>query len=525
MALGDDIGRIVYFGDSLSDHGAVWDLTSQLLFLPLPPEAYGYQQKFTNGETYSGLVPGLLGIGDVDYYAIGGARALGVRTLGDFTAAGAGASLLRPGADPALLALDVNLGGQLQRFLAAEALNPDDTPTAASILIGLNDLNNFTPMNPATTEAEAMALAAALVQTTLGTAGALATVGGVDEIILHTLPGASFFPGSQFQDPVLVSLGDTLIAGINDALKLGAGALSLAGISTTVVDFAAMAAEVAADTTSFGFVAPIGQQKLFGTGADPAIVDTPAGPVPFFPENPAVAALDPDQIPFWDLLHPSAALHGVLAAFEAASLTDGVKFLGDGNDSRLGACWDTVFAGAGNDRLVLLKGEAAVFGGLGDDFIFAGRDDDIAAGGSGDDRIGGGKGADVVAGNLGDDILLAGAGDDVVIDGLGSDRAFGGGGDDAFLHVDAALIGGATGADHDVFFGGSGHDTAYLVVGDDNRAAVEAELAAGRHVHHSATLGLTLVGVEDVVFLDDRAGFGDLELAARLGEADLWGLI
>ena len=50
MALETAPSRIVYFGDSLSDRGALHDVTSRVLTVPVPPESAGYVGWFSNGE-------------------------------------------------------------------------------------------------------------------------------------------------------------------------------------------------------------------------------------------------------------------------------------------------------------------------------------------------------------------------------------------------------------------------------------------------------------------------------------------
>lgn len=523
--MSDQIERIVYFGDSLTDQGNLHALTEAALLFALPPDAFGYAGKFTDGNTFAGVVPGLLGVTDVANYAVGGARALGSRSLQTYADDNGTASLVRPGADPALLAFDFNLGAQVGRFLADTAAAGGTVDgTAASFLIGINDFGGFVPTSPQTAEAEARALAAGVVQATLGAAVAVASA-GVDRIIINTLFLPSVFPGSQFNEPALVALGDLVVGGVNAALVQGAASLGASGIEASIVDTAAMVSEIAADSTSFGFVAPVPAPVLFGTGGDPVVIDTPAGPQPFFLTNPAVAGLDPDQIAFFDLVHPTAAMHGILAAFTAESLGDGVRFLGSGDDRFVGGPGSpAVLGGAGDDRVVLTGSDGLALGGSGEDFVYAGSGDDIAAGGSGCDTVFGGRGNDIVAGNSGNDALSGGTGNDVLIDGLGSDVVSGGQGRDAFLMTEAALIGGTNGADSDILLGGAGFDTLYLVLSDATRAVVEGQLGTGTK-GAIAALGLVWRSVEDIIFLDDRADLAELDVAARLPEADLWGLV
>ncbi len=519
--------RIVYFGDSLTDGGTVFSVTSQILAIPFPLTSAGYAEVFSNGPVYSQRAPALLGIPVVENYAVGGATALQSRAI---TELGGGLldPLILPGAPPELLNFDVDFGGQIGRFLTDEAADPFDGTTTASILIGLNDLSGFTPTT-ADPVAEGTALVNGIVTTTIGAAQQLVTLGGVDEIIFYTYPDATFFPFSQLVDPALLPLAELLFQGHADGLAQGADLLNAAGIATRVIGLDQITDEIAADGATFGFLSQ--GPYLFGIATDPQI--DPGTGLPFFPVNPAVAGLELDQIAFYDFLHPTTALHGVFAAFTNAWLTEERAFLDDGANRYRGSGADEfVLARDGDDRLFLKGGDDLAFAGLGNDLVWGGRGDDIVAGGAGDDKLFGSTGSDVLAGNLGDDRVFGGWGADALTDGLGSDYLNGGFVRDTFFYADAALIGGVSGADRDVFVGGWGRDTLYLAVSDDNRAATEAEIAQGGgwfHHYQFDALGLTTYGIENVVFVDSRADFDDVSVTARLqdnlDEAELWGLI
>ncbi|MEM8789131.1 MAG: SGNH/GDSL hydrolase family protein [Pseudomonadota bacterium] len=533
------IERIIYFGDSLTDSGAFFGLSSELLAFPLPSAVFGYEGQFSNGDVYADIAPVLLGgVADESLnFAVGGAKAVGVNLVG---AALAGSPLALPDPDPALLDFDSNLGGQVGRYLASVAETGAPEGAAASFFIGLNDFNDLagsvdvTDFDPVAFGAAAEALAGTIVETTLGAAATVAQT-GVQTIILNTLPIGTFFPLSDALPVEVQPFADMLISGFNDALIDASAALTRLGLDVRIVDLEALAAEITADGMGFGFLNT--DASLFlGTGADPSFVD-PDGtgslpPQPFFETNPIVAELDDDQFAFFDLLHPTTALHGILGAFQAASLgaVDRVEFLGDDDDRAVFGAGDAVvFAGAGRDFAFLGRGDDTAFGGLGRDFLWAGRGDDIVAGGAANDKVFGGRGADVVAGNTGDDRLFGGKGDDALIDGLGSDRAFGGFGDDVFFFADAALIGGESGADNDLFFGGRGEDTLVLAVSETVREDVEAEIAAGGDSFVFEEIGLRAYGIENVVLVDDRAAFDEIEVAGalqdRLDMAELWNLV
>jgi phospholipase/lecithinase/hemolysin len=514
--------RLVFFGDSLTDTGGTFELSSQNLVVPLPPESLGYAQRFSNGEVYADIAPRLLGIEAVDNFALSAAAALGQLPLGTILALNGVLGLQSPDADLTLLDFDVNLNAQVDRFLEDSGNTGD---TAASLFIGLNDFGQFGLANPDATPEAAITFAETVAAGTLAAAGRLVEA-GVETIILNTLPVGSFFPASTLQP----SLPDEVTDIHNQALLAGSTELTAAGANVRVVDFAAIAGEIAADPSAFGFLAPLSTFRFFGIGGNPTITETPDGPVLSFPENPA--SLDNlDQQAFFDLVHPTAATQGVFAAFYSESLTSDVQILGGDNDIIKGSSADDlVLAGAGNDRVRLKGGDDVALSGLGNDTVFAGSGDDIVSLGSGNDIGFGGSGDDVIAGGVGNDLLLGGSGNDVLVDGLGSDRAFGGSGDDGFVYSEASLIGG-TGesfggalpeANRDSFFGGRGHDTLFLALTEATRKMIEVadDIRTGL-----ANLGVSTHSIEAIQFIESPADLSNLEIDARIAEADLWGLI
>lgn len=506
--------RLVFFGDSLTDAGGIFELSSQNLVVPIPPENIGYAQRFSNGEVYADIAPQLLGIEAVENFALGAATSLGELTLGTLLALTDLLSLVRPDADLALLDLDININAQVDRFLE----NPGDPDnTAASLFIGLNDFGQFALVNPEPTPEEVDAFGSLVAANTLAAAGRLVEA-GVETIILNTLPASSFFPVNATQ-PGLSNDG-TIIH--NQTLLAGSAELAAAGAKVLVVDFAAIAQEIAADPSAFGFLAPLSTVRFFSIGTNPTITETPDGPVLSFPENPA--SLDNlDQQAFFDLVHPTTATHGIFAAFYSESLTSEVQILGDDNDLIQGGSGDDlVLAGGGNDRVLLRSGDDVALGGLGDDHVFAGSGNDIVALGSGDDVGFGGSGDDVLADGGGNDLLFGGRGDDVLIDGLGSDRVFGGGGDDVFVYAEAALLGGTGTDNRDLFFGGSGDDILFLTLTEATRATIEAADDIDAAL---ANIGISTNSIEDIQFIESPAELSVLEVDARIAEADLWGLI
>lgn len=508
--------RLLLFGDSLSDSGNAYELSGAVLRQAVPPDSAGYAGYFSNGLVQSEVAAGLLGA-ELDNYAVGGARAVGSRTVAQYLAESGydTAEIMLPDPDPVALATDTYLGGQVARYLADAASDPPDADTAAALWIGANDYNALPP--DATPELVAQTIAA-VVGSTIAAAGAIAAT-GVGRIYLYDLPAPDFLPVTL---PPAFAL---VVAAHNAALAQGAALLAAQGVDVEIVQMSRMAGEITADAGTFGLdPALLDQPMLLGVGSQPTWVE--AIQDWYIPPNPAVAGVDPDRVAFVDFLHPGSTTHGVLGSFAAASVSHETVFRGAGNNTVVtGATDDLILAGAGNDRVFSGGGSDIVLAGLGDDFVWAAAGRDIVIGGSGDDTVNGGAGADVVAGSAGDDVQRGGLGHDLMIDGLGHDVIDGDAGNDALLYTEAALSGGSNPEDGGAFDGGTGLDTLYLALTDATRAAVEAELVAGQSSQTLAAIGVTTCSIERYVFVDPDDPGACITTPAPLAEAGLWGLL
>jgi Ca2+-binding RTX toxin-like protein len=118
----------------------------------------------------------------------------------------------------------------------------------------------------------------------------------------------------------------------------------------------------------------------------------------------------------------------VASAFDDSIQVSGASFLelhaGAGNDT---VPMDTGFAGTvygedGDDLTIdIWGGSETVFGGAGNDRLFLGQGNNIGYGGLGNDRLITGSGLDVLYGEDGNDILNGGGGADDMTGGLGDD--------------------------------------------------------------------------------------------------------
>jgi Ca2+-binding RTX toxin-like protein len=526
--------EIYAVGDSLSDSGGIFELSSQALFLataagvdtqglqPIPVSP-PYAGRFSNGPVLTEITADLLGATLINF-SFGGAEALGTQTLLDAAGPAIPGQVLaqidalppdQSGPIEAVLDHNINLSGQVADLVAATSAHPPLPNSALVSLIGLNDLQalaaTFDPANPL----PLVQTVAGVVQANLGVAQTAFDL-GIGTVILETLPAASFFPVANQLPPQLQAIGDAAVDAVNLGLEAGALGLRLQGHDVRVVDLARMADEISADPGTFGFLS-LDQPTLFGNGIE-------------FTVNPAAPPVE--QTAFFDPLHATTNLHGVLGAFSAASLTSHTDFRGGGNDFIIGGSGDDfVLAGAGDDQALLGRGNDILFGGLGNDVADGGPGSDLMAGGAGNDRLSGGPGSDVLAGNAGDDWLDGGPGDDALIDGLGSDRLFGGPGNDWFFATQPQLLGGS-GTDTDHFDGGPGFDTLAVLLDPKALPAEQANIAANFVPGHSFTfssMDLTITGIERIV-LTTQFGFADVprpggDLGERIHQADLFGLV
>jgi hypothetical protein len=516
-------------GDSMSDSGGIYELSSLALSLipfntglqPIPiSEPNGpYAMKFSNGPVLPEITAELLGATLINF-SFGGAQALGDNTLLDLAGSLIPPDLLAaidalpaPVKDPieAVLNHVIDLPGQLADLTAALLLDPPSPDSALVSLIGLNDFQSLDPKDPLLID-HALATATGIV----GANHLVATTAfslGIGTVIYETLPAISFFPAAD-AFPALQAIGDAAVDAVNLGLQQDALAFQQKGFDVRVVDIARMADEVSADFGTFGFL-NFDVPWSLGDGTT------------FVPNLPLSAL---EQTAFFDPLHPTTNLHGVLGVFAAESLTSHTIFRGATDDVITGTTGDDlVLAGAGNDQVSLGRGNDILLGGLGNDVAEGGQDSDLMSGGAGHDRLSGGNGDDVLAGNSGDDWLEGGFGADALIDGLGSDSLFGGAGDDFFFSTLAKLLGGsATDVDH--FEGGAGFDTLVVLVDQPTRLVEQPKvpLTLGK-TYTIDSMNLTINGIEKIVFTT-QFGFDDVtlpggELGARLHEADLFGFV
>lgn len=427
-----DISRLVVFGDSLSDNGNLFRFTRE------PGHPY-WEGRFSNGPTYAEQLAQELGA-KLDDLAVGGATASG----------------FSPFANPLPINLPEQIGAYLLQLHGREA----PPGTTAVIDIGSNDYINFLESGASLTAIPGLVKS---VTKSVEAAIDVLTAAGVEKIALFTLPDLSVTPEIQAlaagptAPPGLLTLARDLDLANNQAFAQ----LAATNPNVELVDIFKLTDAVAADPLSFGFA------------------DTTTPMI-----DMASANLAPNEIAFFDGLHPTYAAHGIQAAFADAVLTsDHTQFL-DGTQSVIHGQrgGDFIFATPINPTNPSLTDNYTIYGGSGNDLIFAGSGDvtvhggagnDLIAAGSGNATLYGGRGDDVLATNsFGSNLLKGGPGDDALIANRGGTNTLEGGpGNDLFvLKESASLVGPNDTLDfgNQTIVGGGGDNTLRFVINDQN---------------------------------------------------------
>ncbi len=461
-----DISRLVVFGDSLSDNGNLFRLTGQ----PAPPY---WEGRFSNGPTYAEQLAQELGA-NLDDLAVGGATASGTS----------------PFANP----LPINLPEQIAAYLFQLHGHRAPPDTTAVIDIGSNDAINFLESGASLAEIPDLVKG---VKKSIEAAIDVLTAVGVDKIALFTLPDLSVTPEFQALGQNSAELARALVMENNAALAQ----LAAANPNVQLVDIFKLTDAVAADPLSFG------------------LVDTTTPMIDLL--SAGVTSLAPNEIAFFDGLHPTYAAHGIQAAFADAVLTsDHTQFL-DGTQSVVHAQSGSnfIFAAPFDTANPSLTDNYTIYGGSGNDLIFAGPGDvtvhggagnDLIAAGSGNAALYGGKGDDVLATNsLGTNLLEGGQGNDALIANRGGNNTLeGGNGNDLFVlkeSADLANFGTQT------IVGGAGDNTLRFIINDQSSSAegvlmaefkeVDAAFDASIANHQAGTFqvdGLSVSGIDGV---------------------------
>lgn len=529
--------RIAYLGDSLGDSDEFWSLAEQILVDPLPDPKY-YAHQFSNGEVQTDVITRLLGAEGADpasgqdyNYAVGGARAVGPLTAGDFIDDD---HVLRDDVTQELLDTRIDLSAQTDRFLAdATAHGWDLSSFTAHMLIGINDLSNWEAESPwpwkwddeidALVE-DIIASIELNVQTLLA-----ADIGAV---WVGTQPDETFFPIYNELDDLMKLLSDGVIDDLNDGLVSMVAALD--DDRVRILDLEEMTDQIEEDPLNFGRV-NLEDPILLGKGGD---YDPQLNPD--LPDDFDFAA-DANDYGFLDSVHPTEGTHRILGIFQAEVMEGNLISGSTGVDHLTGTEGDDiVLAGRNDDVVALGGGDDVAIGGMGHDTVDGDAGSDLISGGIRNDTIRGGIGNDLLTGGYGDDQVDGGPGEDVLIDTAGSDRLAGGDGNDFILWFDGALAGASQGPD--AIEGGEGTDTLIFYLADtatydaalDDYSKASKGGGKGGGKNKDASISLSSLDVtvssdvETVEFLDlsvdalELPDTGNGDLVARMDEWQYW---
>jgi len=290
---------LVVFGDSLSDAGNVFLATGGAV----PDPAWYPNGHFTDGLTYAetmwdayglpgDLTPSILGGTD---FAFGGARSrYGSNNLVVDTATGL--ALAPPVGTPSTPSGD-SFAGQIGSYLGAVGGVAD--PDALYIgWTGGNDVRDIGTLRAIGRNADADAL---FNQSIADVASALADLitAGARNLLLPTVTNLGLTPEAQSAGTgALFSLQSQLY---NDAIDQALlGLIGTAGLDITRVDTYDRLGEIVADPGAFGL----------SNATDPCLDG-------FFVNEQTAATVtlcgSPQNYVFWDVIHPSSTIHGILA--------------------------------------------------------------------------------------------------------------------------------------------------------------------------------------------------------------------
>jgi phospholipase/lecithinase/hemolysin len=538
-----DISRLVVFGDSLSDNGNLFKLTGS----PQPPYWNGH---FSNGPTYAEQLAQWLGV-PLDDLAFGGAEAtpplavppalpinlsdqvaayitqphgqpaakdtalifIGTNdylsllndlpkvtndvasiesAIADLTTIGALnllsnlprvandlASIERAGQDLATTGLLSDLPQNIQTLVADAVPIIESTIhdlTTGEISNLLSDLPKVTgvlasiesaigDLTPAGIQNLISDLKVTDVVASINQAIGELTNAGVQKIILFTLPDLGQTPAAE--NSGAAQLAHELAVANNAALMQ----MAASHPNVQVVDVFQLSETVFADPHSFGLTADLNVTWLDLLAA---------GSTQFAP----------NEVGFFDDIHPTFAASGIVAAFADAVLTsDHVQFL-DGTHSVIQAQLgdNFIFATPINPTTPGLNDNYTIYGGSGNDVIFAGSGNvtvhggsgtELIAAGSGNANLYGGGGTDVLATNsTGTNVLVGGQGDNaLIVNRAGTNTLTGGSGNELIvLKENASLFNLNNGTFN---FGaqdivGNGHDTLQFIINDQNPSVEQA---------------------------------------------------
>jgi phospholipase/lecithinase/hemolysin len=282
------IDAIYAFGDSLSDVGNVYTATGGAI--PGSPYVNG---QFSNGPVWvQGLAAGL-GLAPLAPSLLGGTDyAYGTAETGPtaFNTSVPSTDLTGP-------------TGQLAQFGAAHSTA--DPNALYTIWIGSNDLLDILTGAPPSQYAADIAAAVTNVDTAIGTLAAA----GAKNFLLVTVPDLGLTPDAITDGPAAEAGASALSAGFNSALVNSAVTLaSLDSLNLSILNTYSLLDAIVASPSMYGFT----------NVTDPCVT----GAVNYAGGTACAATTSAqNQYLFWDMIHPTAAGHAIVADAALAVLT------------------------------------------------------------------------------------------------------------------------------------------------------------------------------------------------------------
>ena len=293
---------IVAFGDSLTDVGNVFSLTSSNpLYHPDPPPELGYVNgRLTNGNNWVDDVASLLGLPDPQASLNGGTN---YAYAGAKSGLGTNARFPSP-TYPPNPSLNVDrVGTQIDSYIVAHASFQSDQ--LVLLWAGANDLRDV--VGPADILTVVNNLDGEI--RTLAAAGA-ATIVVPNQLDLSLAPFFSSNPVQQQQALLVVTTFNTLLAARLQALRSD----PTLDVNIIGVDMFGLSHEVVANPGAFGFT----------NITDPVVT--------FVPPNTFTIASNPNGYLFQDLIHPTAQFHQLIAG----AVVDAIEVQEPGTFSLMG---------------------------------------------------------------------------------------------------------------------------------------------------------------------------------------------
>jgi phospholipase/lecithinase/hemolysin len=280
--------KVFVFGDSLSDMGNVFTATEPVPGEPIPVSPPYFMGRFSNGPVWVETLAEQLDLELQPFLAGGTNFAFGGAEIGLDTE-----DIFERDVGTAI----PSIRSQVQTFFAQHLFDDTDSEALYILWGGPNDLRDalVTATDPLTAVQPAVDDLTAAIED-LADAGAI-------YFLIPNLPNLGHTPESRARGPEGVARATAVSIAFNNALATALQTLEAErGLTIIRLDTFALLEDVIANPATFGFTNTT-EACLAG---DPFVGGTPCA--------------QPEAYVFWDLIHPTAAAHALLAEFAFAAL-------------------------------------------------------------------------------------------------------------------------------------------------------------------------------------------------------------